>query len=135
MRDAAAADDPSKQAAEGLLEEIQFQSKIVAAALLLAQPEKAAEPIQPVTPVRDPLRNYVTGWLESTGGILGSPRGFQLTKGGQVLFTVRCTSGRYDLAMFDGYEVALAGPADRPDPESLRFVDVERLQVLGKSTR
>ena len=37
------------------------------------------------------------------------------------------------MALFDGVEVGLIGGKDRPDRESMRVVDVEKIEVLGLS--
>lgn len=86
-----------------------------------------APPAQP----RDELdRLNSIGWLRRERLTFGKDR-FYLERGGIKLHMVECTSGRYDLLLFEGREVGLAGPRRRPATETLTVLDVERLEVLS----
>ncbi len=96
-----------------------------------------AEPVEPkdlpqVKPdVRDNLERFDTiGWLRWRRGLTG-PGQYVIEKGGQDLFVVICSSNRYDLARFVGKEVGLIGPKRRPSNESLRILDIDKIEVLG----
>jgi hypothetical protein len=47
------------------------------------------------------------------------------------LFLVQCSNGRYDLSMFVDKEVGLVGPSRRPASDSLRLLDIEKIEILG----
>ena len=82
-------------------------------------------------PVVDPLARFDSvGWLRFRASASGLDR-FVVEKGGQTLFWLTCSSGRYDMELFDGVEVGLIGGKDRPNRESMRVVDVEKIEVLG----
>ena len=51
-------------------------------------------------------------------------------KGGKLMYVVTCSSGRYDLRMFDGVEVGIRGGKSRPSVDSVRELDVLKLEVL-----
>jgi len=81
--------------------------------------------------VKDALDRFITvGWLRWERGLVG-PGQFVIEKGDQRLYVVTCNNGRYDLAMFVGKEVGLIGPRRRPGTESMRVLDVEKIEVLG----
>lgn len=85
--------------------------------------------------VRDPLERFdATGWLRYNS-LLGRPGYFTIEKGKQVLYHVTCNSRRYDLMLFVDKEVGLIGPRKRPGSESMRVLDVEKLEVLGVPPR
>ncbi len=85
----------------------------------------------PKPKVIDPLRHFTAvGWLIYDDGLFGTRR-FRLEKGGQLQFFVTCSTGRYDLRLFDGVEVGLRGERNRPNSDSVRVIDVGRLEVLA----
>ena len=97
-------------------------------------PDIAPRPDLGPKPRKDPLAGATTGWLRFRTPVFGPPR-VELEKGGNVLFVLECTSSRYDLQLFDGYEVAVRGAKERPDEESRRVLDVSRLDVIGRGRR
>ncbi|MDA0372581.1 MAG: hypothetical protein O2865_02230 [Planctomycetota bacterium] len=121
--------------AERLLAEVERQAQAIAMLQIVeAEPPKPeADPLPPRVEV-DPLGEFVTGWVRVRGGVF-TPRVAQLEKGGQVLLEIECTTGRYDLSLFDGMEVGVRGPANRPASDSLRRLDVQRLEVLSLPRR
>ena len=121
--------------AERLLAEVEPQAQAIAMLQIVeAEPPKPeADPLPPRVEV-DPLGEFVTGWVRVRGGVF-TPRVAQLEKGGQVLLEIECTTGRYDLSLFDGMEVGVRGPANRPASDSLRRLDVQRLEVLSLPRR
>ena len=46
------------------------------------------------------------------------------------MFDVTCQSGRYDLSLFVDCEVGLIGASRRPATDSLRVLEVEKVEVL-----
>ncbi len=70
------------------------------------------------------------GFLRWTKGFTGPGR-YVVEKGGKQLFEVTCNSGRYDLSLFVDCEVGLIGQSQRPSFESLRVLDVEKIEVLA----
>lgn len=139
LRDAAAAlvaelpeGTPERAEADRLLATIEQQARTLEMMRIVA--ERPPEPQVTVTAretVPDPLGDYATGWLKVSGGLFAE-RSYRLEKGGQILFELECTTGRYTLDIFDGMEVAVRGPAGRPDAESLRRLDVQRIEVLAR---
>lgn len=123
--------EPDHATVSLFLDRILKQVTIVEAMkFVAAEPKPASVEVPDVKPIRDPLANFdAIGWLRYERSITGRVT-VALMKGGQVLHTLACSSGRYDLAMFDGMEVGLVGPRSRPNAESLRVLDVEALEVL-----
>lgn len=80
------------------------------------------------------------GWLESRK--FGTERRWYLTFGGETVAEVRCMSQRYDLDVFERFEIGVIGremvPVVRGTPSSLpeaRVVDVQRIEVLSGTAR
>jgi SH3-like domain-containing protein len=135
--DGLAADAPEREAVGHLREEVQHMDDRRRAALFV----KTAEPpaaerveVREQTP-RDPLREFdAVGWVVVRKK-LGGPVQVSLEKGGSVRFYLESTSGRYDLTQFEGLEIAVAGPTHRPHLQSVRTLDVERIEVVGGARR
>jgi hypothetical protein len=108
------------------------QLVVEATRVILEEPVPAPDPSTLVRePVADPLARFDSvGWLRFRPSASGLDR-FVVEKGGQTLFWLTCSSGRYDMELFDGVEVGLIGGKDRPNRESMRVVDVEKIEVLG----
>jgi hypothetical protein len=129
---AIAADSPLQDNLKTLQKNI-VERKWVAEAMLVAnEPVPAAKDVLPVqTEVRDPLERFdAIGWLRWQRGITG-PGQYVIEKGGQTLYVVTCRSNRYELGLFVDREIGLVGPRRRPGVESLRVLDVEKIEVLG----
>jgi len=78
------------------------------------------------------------GWVEKEM-ILGEPHYF-LSWGGETVAEVTCSSGRYDLAVFDGYEIGGMGiqvsPARQAElgkPGRARVLDLMKIEVISGS--
>jgi hypothetical protein len=96
-----------------------------------AKPVPPADLKLPPEEVRDPLERFqAVGFLRWEKGLSGPGR-YVVEKGGQRLYLVSCQSGRYDLGVFVGKEVGLLGARRRPATDSLRMLDVERVEVLS----
>lgn len=127
-----AQDDPVRPQAEALAKEIERQ-RLLARAIAVVQEDpptvdRAAEILEPK--VVDPLSRFdAVGWLRYETPLGGVPH-FVLEKGGQTLFELDCSSGRYDLRVFDGVEVGVNGAKSRPTSDAIRSLDVLRLEVL-----
>lgn len=97
-----------------------------------AQP-KPVQGIPEVPPVVVPDaldRFQAVGFLRWVKGLTGPGR-YVVEKGGKQLFEVTCQSGRYDLSLFVDCEVGLIGASRRPNFESLRVLEVEKIEVLA----
>jgi len=75
------------------------------------------------------------GWVESRplpdGGM-----GWYLRFGGKDSCRVECTSGRYDISMFEGYEVGVAGRMTNEAGAAQVSCDMRSIEVLsGRTTR
>jgi hypothetical protein len=98
-------------------------------------PPPAKDTPQIAPEVEDSLARFNSiGWLRWQGGLTG-PGQFVIEKGGQTLFVVTCSSSRYDLALFVDREVGLQGRRTRPNPESMRVLDVTKIEVLGAAVQ
>ena len=96
-----------------------------------AQP-KPAQGVVEVAPivVPDALDRFqAVGFLRWVKGLTGPGR-YVIEKGGKQLFDVTCQSGRYDLSLFVDCEVGLIGASRRPATDSLRVLEVEKVEVL-----
>ena len=119
--------------AQLLSTQIDNRKKVVEATqVILEEPVPAPDPATLVREVvEDPLARFeAVGWLRYQPSARGMNT-FVVEKGGRTLFWLTCTTNRYDLALFDGVEVGLIGRLDRPNRESMRVVDVEKLEVIG----
>lgn len=128
----AAADSPLANGIAALQKKIAEQKWLAEAVAV-----RDAEPVEPkdlpqIRPnVRDNLDRFDTiGWLRWQRGLTG-PGQYVINKGGQDLFVVICSSNRYDLARFVDKEVGVIGPKRRPSNESLRILDIDKIEVLG----
>jgi hypothetical protein len=95
----------------------------------------------PTTPLperiadRDPLSRF-----EGVGYLLYRPTRegvseFQLERGGQLLFYVSCSNGKYDLRSYQGRELGVRGAATRPEGARVRVLDVSHIEVLSSGPR
>jgi len=80
------------------------------------------------------------GWLESRT-VAGGTRWY-LVYGGETVAELRCLTGRYDLDLFEGYELGIIGrevaPVVRGTRTSLpeaRVVDAQRIEVISARGR
>ncbi len=128
-----AADSAGRAAIDSLKKRIETQSWIAEATIL--KRTKAPVVDGPPAEKKDQLERFQSiGWLRYEGR-LASPGIYFLEKGGQRQYLLSCNTGRYDMALFVDCEVGVIGPRRRPDTESLSVLDVERLEVLGTSTK
>jgi SH3-like domain-containing protein len=123
------AESAAVPAIDALKKRIETQKWIVEANAL--RTSKAPVVDAPPPEVKDPLEKFQSiGWLRYERRLAG-PGIYFLEKGGQRLYVLSCTNGRYDLGLFVDHEVAIGGPRRRPVAESLSVLDIERLEVLG----
>ncbi|MBI5852127.1 MAG: hypothetical protein HZB39_14025 [Planctomycetes bacterium] len=135
LADGLPAEAAERRDAERMLAEIDRQLRALEMMRIVNEPAKPTAPLVAAPgPERDPLGGAQTGWLRVSRPLFGSPS-IAIEKGGQVLFQLTCSTGRYPLEVFDGMEVAVHGNAMRADAESLRMLDVTRLEVLGRARR
>jgi len=80
------------------------------------------------------------GWVVSK--TVGRQITWYLKWGGEIRFEVECRSGRYDLALFDGYEVGIIGSTIRDQSLAteerqalVAMLDVTRLEVISAGVR
>lgn len=134
------ATDPFVARVERFRDRIDTEITIVDATRFVEEPPKpiAVEAIGGASITRrvdDPAARFdAIGWLQWEQS-LGGQSTIRLMKGRQVLHDLICSSGRYDLRMFDGLEVGLVGPKARPSVESIRLLDVEKIEVLHAPLR
>ncbi len=122
-----------KPAVEELQRRIGAQKWVVeATALRDAQPVPAKDVVQPPPGlVPDPLDRFqAVGFLRWEKGLTG-PGTYVVEKGGKRIYTVTCASGRYELSLFIDCEVGLIGARRRPTSDSMRVLDVEKIEVLA----
>lgn len=94
------------------------------------KPVQGLPEVPPVV-VPDALDRFqAVGFLRWVKGLTGPGR-YVVEKGGKQLFEVTCQSGRYDLSLFVDCEVGLIGASRRPNFESLRVLEVEKVEVLA----
>ncbi len=134
-RDGLEEDHPLRGEVDALLAQANRKREILELrAKITAEPQ----PIEPADlgtrAVGDPLSDYATGWLHVRSPLIGDTT-VVLEKGEQVLFELTCDSGRYELDLFDGMEVAVRGAAERPDPGRQRALEVGRIEVIGRKLR
>jgi hypothetical protein len=128
-------DSAERRDAERMVVEVDRQVRALEMMRLVNEPPKPSTPLVTTPPAeRDPLGGAQTGWLRVSRPLFGAPV-VQIEKGGQVLFQLTCSSGRYPLEVFDGMEVAVHGNASRPDADSMRSLDVSRVEILGRARR
>jgi hypothetical protein len=122
-----------KPMAEELKRRVGAQQWVVEATAARDAQPKPVEGVRDVPPVIVPDaldRFQAVGFLRWTKGFTGPGR-YVVEKGGKQLFEVTCQSGRYDLSLFVDCEVGLIGASRRPNFESLRVLDVEKVEVLA----
>lgn len=80
------------------------------------------------------------GWVVSK--TVGKQTAWYLKWGGEIRFEVVCQSGRYDLALFEGYEVGIKGSTIRDQSLAteerralVALLDVTRLEVISAGVR
>jgi hypothetical protein len=99
----------------------------------VAPPAKDLPVVQAAVP--DALARFdAIGWLRLHKP-LGRAGYYTIEKGEQVLYQVTCSSGRYDLPQFVDQEVGMIGPRQRLGVDSMRVLDVTKIEVLGLSGR
>jgi hypothetical protein len=131
------ADSPTRAVVENLEKRIATQQWIgEATAVRDAEPQPPKDlPQLPPGEVKDSLERFqAIGWLRYEKNLAGFGQ-YIIEKGGQTQYVLTCSSGRYDLALFVDREVGLLGPRRRPATESMRILDIEKIEVLGKSPR
>jgi len=90
-----------------------------------------SDDIRPDVPDSLGGRATAVGWLRARRG---NP-GWEVEKGGVVLYLVGCASGRYDLSVFEGSEIAISGSADRPGRDSVRVLEAQNIEVIAPKAR
>jgi SH3-like domain-containing protein len=127
------ADSAERTRATELQAQLARQNVLVTAAKTVTEPPKEDAKAKDLVPprVEDPLGRFdATGWLRHRSSAAGIER-FRLEKGGQLLCYLDCSSGRYDLSLFQGCEVGITGSRDRPHAQGVRVIDVQKLEVIG----
>lgn len=125
----------ARPAIASLERRIQTQRWIAEAVAVQQAVPVPATDVQPVVQPKDDLERFQSiGWLRYASSF-GAPGTYFLEKGGKRLHVVTCTSLRYDLALFLDREVGLMGPRRRPAADGVSNLDIERLEVLGVSSR
>lgn len=125
-------DELLKPMVEELKRRVGAQQWVVEATMVRDEQPKPVEGMREVPPavVPDALDRFqAIGFLRWVKGITGPGR-YVVEKGGKHLFEVTCQSGRYDLSLFVDFELGLIGSSRRPNFESLRVLDVEKIEVL-----
>ncbi len=127
-------DGPLALRARTLVGEIERQELVVRALNAVVEPlptrDEAAEILPPK--VEDPRDEFdAIGWLRLHRSVRSGDY-FTLEKGGKLMFVVTCSSGRYDLSMYDGFELGLRGGKARPSGDRVRELDVLEIRVLGR---
>lgn len=126
-------DELLKPMVEELKRRVGAQQWVVEATMVRDEQPKPVEGMREVPPVVVPDaldRFQAIGFLRWVKGITGPGR-YVVEKGGKHLFEVTCQSGRYDLSLFVDFELGLIGSSRRPNFESLRVLDVEKIEVLS----
>lgn len=105
---------------------------VEATAVRDAQPVPAKDVATvPAGHVADPFDRFQSvGFLRWEKGLTG-PGNYVIEKGSQRQYLVTCNSGRYDLGLFVDCEVGIVGSRRRPTSDSLRVLDVEKIEVLA----
>lgn len=118
--------------ANGLQEELRKQFVMLDAQALVKEtpppPRPGEQIVKPAT--EDPLARYdLVGWVRVVSSPLPS-RTVRVVRGGRVLGYLTCSSGRYDLSMFENVEVGVLGPKEAAS-DGTWLLDVQRLDVLN----
>lgn len=117
-----------------LQKEIQKQVAVLEVVKIKNEPPVKVTPSEDIRrDVPDTLGSRVNaiGWLRARRG---NPA-WEIEKGGVVLYLVACTTGRYDLTMFEGSEIAIVGNVDRPTRDSVRVLDAQGIEVIAPRRR
>lgn len=118
--------------ASSLQEELHKQFVVLDAQALVKEtpppPRPSEQFVKPST--ADPLARYdLVGWVRVVSSPLPS-RTVRVVRGGRVLGYLTCSSGRYDLSMFENVEVGVLGPKEAAS-DGTWLLDVQRLDVLN----
>jgi hypothetical protein len=115
-----------------LVGKLDEQELLVRAIKAVAEEPRRADPVPIGTPpVADALSRFdAIGWVRYRRAFDGREE-VTLEKGGRVLHVLQCSSGRYDLRLFDGAEIGVVGPRERRVAESVRVLDALKIEVLG----
>jgi hypothetical protein len=130
------AESADQKRAAALKQQIEHQIAIARATELVREPEQKDSTVDTlVTPEPgNPMSRFEsTGWLMDRGSGAGPNERYQLVKGGKVLCNVVCSSGRYDLKRFSGFELGVIGRRTRISSDSVRVVDADKIEVIGKN--
>ncbi|MDP6954948.1 MAG: SH3 domain-containing protein, partial [Planctomycetota bacterium] len=103
----------------------------------MAEAEALRDEMRRKSLARDPLwgRFRTRGWLERTQNAVGENL-WRLIWGGTAVAEVTCSSGRYDLALFAGFEVGVMGATLSPaTPSSPARIDVTGIEVISSRYR
>ncbi len=123
-------DDALRARITKLRETVDLQRKLQAVLSSTPVPDRSVETLIEPTP-RGTLERYtLVGWMNARSGS-GTDR-FQLTKGGVPLANLSAAGGRYDLSLFDGYEVGIIGSLGGLQGAGIRTVQVERVEILSR---
>ena len=103
----------------------------------MAEAEALRDEMRLASLARDPLwgRFRSRGWLEKTKNAAGDEL-WRLIWGGSAVAEVGCSSGRYDLELFAGFEVGVMGATLAPaTPSAPAYIDVTRIEVISSRYR
>ena len=139
-------DGPTRNLIQGRIETIRAHREL---ASIRAEVEKAnaererqlaelREKVQRSSRERDPLwgRFQARGWLERQR--VDGEDVYLVRWGSEFLAQVQCTSGRYNLRIFDGFEVGIQGLPIRAASSAAGgypILDVDRLEVISARSR
>lgn len=126
------ADTTPKVSAGLLAADIKSRHLATAARLLLAEKPKPATDVMPGSRLAAaaPFTRFVaTGWLRFDRHADGHLQ-CRLEKGKKAVAYVTCSSGRFDLALFDGVEVGIRGDETSAGLQMAPIIDAVRLEVL-----
>lgn len=116
-----------------LAAQIKNQRLAAAARRLLEEKPKPASDVAPAPRLGGGFTRFVaTGWLHFDRGAPGQ-LACRLEKGKKTVAYLTCTSGRYDLELFDGVEVGVRGSKALPGQLTWTapVIDAVRLEVLS----
>ncbi|MCC6669848.1 MAG: hypothetical protein IT458_02220 [Planctomycetes bacterium] len=123
-----------RKAAEALRERIDKQALITRALVVRDEPlrpdkeTRERQIVRPATP--DPLARFAeVGWIRVVQKAAPAEQ-VRIEKGGQVLAYLVNRNRRYDLRVFDGAEVGITGVYDRDEGQTVRTLNVDRMEVI-----
>jgi len=128
-------ESPAAISADLLAAHVKSQRLTVSARLLLKEQPKPAHDVAPGPRLAGTVpftRFAVTGWLRFERDAAGHRR-CRLEKGKKAIAYITCTSGRYDLHLFDGIEVGVRGSRTSGVELIAPVIDAVRLEVLSVS--